>query len=141
MRRGEYIPADRTGRIAFVLANESYWRNKTLADVDCRRIYLDMKAVGLFKSPYCVARIQGIISLVKKAQKMSEKRWEPGHADIKLLPCPFCGSKVFFKRCHVVSEYSIKAWKVECTKDGCIRPATWIDSKFELAKLWNRRGK
>ncbi|NMB69831.1 restriction alleviation protein, Lar family [candidate division WWE3 bacterium] len=57
--------------------------------------------------------------------------------DLKLLPCPFCGSHdiVYMKYNHAAGE----RWAVVCM--GCMADIDpgWAQQKHQVQDLWNRR--
>ncbi|EKX9690821.1 hypothetical protein I9Y19_005275 [Citrobacter freundii] len=66
--------------------------------------------------------------------------------DLKLAPCPFCGSEAFFDTVF----FDIPAYSPSCTEcscelmDGPIKNAAgngWYESKGAAANAWNKRAK
>lgn len=64
--------------------------------------------------------------------------------DIKLKPCPFCGSKAVIKvkRVTINNTACSLEYRAMCTnwKCGVMQPSTWAcDSRLEASLAWNRR--
>ena len=62
-------------------------------------------------------------------------------AKIELKPCPFCGSKKLYAQ-DVGVEGEFEDWGIGCHSCGvfvCCSKDGEISTKFEIAKLWNRR--
>ena len=64
--------------------------------------------------------------------------------NIKLKPCPFCGSEAkFIKQSTTImsNDSNIEMWDIACGNWPCYLSdgADWHLTKKEVAKIWNRR--